>query len=429
MVIDNKDKKVIKSSIERGQNELACSAEREKIKGSKNLNVPHLRFTEFSGEWKEELLDRIATLSKGIGIPKEQLSEDGDPCILYGELYTKYKSEIIKQVESKTDIDGSKLKRSKANDVIIPCSGETAVDIATARCVPSDSILLGGDLNVISLHKYDGAFMSYQLNGKRKYDIARVAQGVSVVHLYGEHLKTIKTYNPTLPEQQKIAILLSLLDERIATQNKIIEDLKKLKSAISKQAFAQKPNGWNRLDTLFSKGKAGGTPTSTNKEYYNGEIPFLSINDITKQGKYVRYTENHLSRSGLENSSAWVVPEYSLIISMYASVGLVTINEVPITTSQAMFAMQLRDKDLLDYLYYYLSYFKYRHIHKYLETGTQSNINADIVRGIMIPTYGHSRNMKIASTLQGIDAKIDNELSVLKLFNRQKNYLLSQMFI
>ena len=429
MVIDNKDKKVIKSSIERGQNELACSAEREKIKGSKNLNVPHLRFTEFSGEWKEELLDRIATLSNGIGIPKEQLSEDGDPCILYGELYTKYKSEIIKQVESKTDIDGSKLKRSKANDVIIPCSGETAVDIATARCVPFDSILLGGDLNVISLHKYDGAFMSYQLNGKRKYDIARVAQGVSVVHLYGEHLKTIKTYNPTLPEQQKIAILLSLLDERIATQNKIIEDLKKLKSAISKQAFAQKPNGWNRLDTLFSKGKAGGTPTSTNKEYYNGEIPFLSINDITKQGKYVRYTENHLSRSGLENSSAWVVPEYSLIISMYASVGLVTINEVPITTSQAMFAMQLRDKDLLDYLYYYLSYFKYRHIHKYLETGTQSNINADIVRGIMIPTYGHSRNMKIASTLQGIDAKIDNELSVLKLFNRQKNYLLSQMFI
>ena len=209
----------------------------------------------------------------------------------------------------------------------------------------------------------------------------------------------------------------------------LIKDCLFCRSAISKQVFAQKPSGSNRLDSLFSKGKAGGTPTSTNKEYYNGEIPFLSINDITKQGKYVRYTENHLSQSGLENSSAWVVPKYSLIMSMYASVGLVTINEIPITTSQAMFAMQLKDKDLLDYLYYYLSYFKYRHIHKYLETGTQSNINADIVRGIMIPTYGDSRNMEIASTLQGIDVKIDNELSVLKLFNRQKNYLLSQMFI
>ena len=204
---------------------------------NKVLNVPHLRFPEFSGEWKEEQLECIATFSKGIGISKEQLSENGEQCILYGELYTKYKSEIIKKVESKTDIDSSKLKRSKANDVIIPCSGETAVDIATARCVPFDNILLGGDLNIISLHKYDGAFMSYQLNGKRKYDIAKVAQGVSVVHLYGDYLKAIKTYNPTLPEQQKIAKLLSLLDERIATQNKIIEDLKKLKSAICEKLF------------------------------------------------------------------------------------------------------------------------------------------------------------------------------------------------
>ena len=257
----------------------------------------------------------------------------------------------------------------------------------------------------------------------------KYAQGTKQQNLSYDIISQFQIDYPQREEQVKLERFISLLDERIATQNKIIEDLKKLKSAISKQVFAQEPNGWSRLDTLFSKGKAGGTPTSTNKEYYNGEIPFLSINDITKQGKYVRYTENHLSQSGLENSSAWVVPKYSLIMSMYASVGLVTINEIPITTSQAMFAMQLKDKDLLDYLYYYLSYFKYRHIHKYLETGTQSNINADIVRGIMIPTYGHSRNMEIASTLQGIDVKIDNELSVLKLFNRQKNYLLSQMFI
>lgn len=108
----------------------------------------------------------------------------------------------------------------------------------------------------------------------------------------------------------------------------LIRDLEVCRSAIGKLLFAQKPNGWNRLDTLFSKGKAGGTPTCSNKEYYNGEIPFLSINDITKQGKYVRCTENYMSQSGLENSSAWVVPKYSLIMSMYASVGLVTINEI-----------------------------------------------------------------------------------------------------
>ena len=202
-------------------------------KDKKVLNVPALRFPEFTDEWKKEQLGDIADFSKGAGISKEQLSEKGEPCILYGELYTKYKSEVIYDIISKTDIDSTKSVRSQANDVIIPSSGETAEDIATARCVLKNNILLGGDLNIIRLHKHSGSFMSYQLNGKRKYDIAKVAQGVSVVHLYAEHLKGVNTYNPCMEEQEKIARLLALLDERIATQNKIIEDLKKLKSAIS----------------------------------------------------------------------------------------------------------------------------------------------------------------------------------------------------
>ena len=194
----------------------------------KKLNVPNLRFPEFQEEWKEERLADIADLYKGTGISKDQLSDDGEPCILYGELYTKYKSETIREVISKTNINNTKLVRSKANDVIIPCSGETAEDIATARCVLKGNILLGGDLNIIRLHGYDGAFMSYQLNGRRKYEIAKVAQGVSVVHLYGEHLKGVKTINPCLEEQKKISKLLSLLDERIATQNKVIDKLQSL---------------------------------------------------------------------------------------------------------------------------------------------------------------------------------------------------------
>ncbi len=243
----NNEHKKLNFSSEREQNQ-AClnSAEHEKNQGRKVLNVPNLRFKEFQGEWKEERLADIADLYKGTGISKEQLSDDGEPCILYGELYTKYKSETIREVISKTNIDNTKLVRSKANDVIIPCSGETAEDIAIARCVLNGNILLGGDLNIIRLHGYDGAFMSYQLNGRRKYDIAKVAQGVSVVHLYGEHLKGVKTFNPCLEEQKKIAGLLALLDERIATQNKIIEDLKKLKSAIIEKVFCS-PNKKNPM--------------------------------------------------------------------------------------------------------------------------------------------------------------------------------------
>ena len=398
-------------------------------------NVPNLRFPEFSGEWVTKSINDLAVVIGG-GTPDTTVKSYWD-----GEIQWFTPSEIGK---------------NKYVDSSLRTITEVGLNNSSAKLLPPNTILLSSRATIgecsLSLRecatnqgfqclvskKCNVDFLYYLIQTKKK-DLIRKSCGSTFLEISANEVRKIQVSVPSDVEQQKIAELLSLIDERIATQNKIIEKYEslikgiaqhcKLKSAISKQVFAQKPSGSNRLDSLFSKGKAGGTPTSTNKEYYNGEIPFLSINDITKQGKYVRYTENHLSQSGLENSSAWVVPKYSLIMSMYASVGLVTINEIPITTSQAMFAMQLKNKDLLDYLYYYLSYFKYRHIHKYLETGTQSNINADIVRGIMIPTYGHSRNMEISSTLQGIDVKIDNELSVLKLFNRQKNYLLSQMFI
>lgn len=196
-------------------------------------NVPALRFPEFSGEWIESKLGDIADFSKGAGISKDQRSEKGNPCILYGELYTRYKSEVITNVFSKTALPDSDLVKSIANDIIIPASGETAEDIATARCVPFDNILLGGDLNIIRLHEQDGKFFSYQLNGVRKYDIATVAQGVSVVHLHAGDLKGITVKYPShIAEQEKISQILGLIDDRIATQSKIIEELNTLRSAL-----------------------------------------------------------------------------------------------------------------------------------------------------------------------------------------------------
>lgn len=87
----------------------------------------------------------------------------------------------------------------------------------------------------------------------------------------------------------------------------------------------------------MQKGKASGTPQSSNKSYYSGNIPFLSIADITKQGKYIYRTEKHISEAGLQNSTAWIVPNDSLILSMYASYGLVSINKVPLATSQRIY--------------------------------------------------------------------------------------------
>ena len=186
-------------------------------------NVPTLRFPDFSEEWRSTPMKNVCSFAKGYGIAKENLSAEGTPCILYGELYTYYKTAIAKDIRSKTQLDPTDLFHSKANDVIIPCSGETAIDIATSVCVPYDDVLLGGDLTVIRT-KLNGAFLSNQLNSVRRKKIETIAQGASIVHLHADELKKINITYPTSEEQDKIAHFIDCLDERIATQNKIIKN-------------------------------------------------------------------------------------------------------------------------------------------------------------------------------------------------------------
>ena len=432
MAIDNKDKKVLKSSIEREQNEVACSAECEKIKGSKNLNVPPLRFPEFTEEWKAEQLDNIATLSKGIGISKEQLSEDGEPCILYGELYTKYKSEIIKQVESKTDINGSKLKRSKANDVIIPCSGETAVDIATARCVPFDNILFGGDLNVISLHQYDGAFMSYQLNGKRKYDIARVAQGVSIVHLYGEHLKAIKTYNPTLPEQQKIAKLLSLLDDRIDTQNKIIYKLKSLIRGIMVELQKRGLSNGTWKKVLLSNVLT--ERNELNKSLY----PVYSVSVIQGIVNQMEYLGRSFAAS---DTSKYHVVHYGDLVYTKSPTGSFPYgiikqsynqNEVAVSPLYGVYEPKTFSTGVFLHEYFKSELNTLNYLHPLVQKGAKNTINIANQRFlesyVAIPSNANEL-LAISKLLCSLNTKLEFLQNILKQSQGQKQYLLRQMFI
>ena len=395
----------------------------------KKLNVPNLRFPEFQGEWKEKRLSEIADLFKGNGISKEQLTDTGEPCILYGELYTKYKSEVISDIFSKTDIDTRKLVKSKANDVIIPCSGETAVDIATARCVPYDNILLGGDLNIIRLYDCDGSFMSYQLNGKRKYDLAKVAQGVSVVHLYGDHLKGVKTYNPCLEEQKKIAKLLSLLDERIATQNKIIEDLKKLKAAIIDYAINSLDTDFAKFGSLYEMAGEGGTPTTSNASFYdNGKIPFIKIDDLKK--KYLTKNKDFITELGLQKSSAWLVPTRSILFSNGATIGEITITTYPVCTKQGILGIVPKPNIDVEFLYYFMSssYFK-KAVSRIVTEGTMKTVYLKDINNIRCPIPTKEKQLDIAKMPSALNSKIDFEQSILKLFGSQKQYLLRQMFM
>ncbi len=200
--------------------------------------VPNYRFPEFvkDGEWVEDTLDNIATFSKGKGISKSDISEKGKlPCIRYGELYTHY-NETIANAKSSTNLHAGDLVLSETNDVIIPASGETQIDIATASCVLKSGVALGGDLNIIR-SDMNGVFLAYYLNNAKKKDIARVAQGISVVHLYSSQLKTLKVDIPSSQEQKKIASSLSAVDELINGQTERIEQLQQHKKGLMQGLF------------------------------------------------------------------------------------------------------------------------------------------------------------------------------------------------
>ena len=375
----------------------------------KKLNVPNLRFPEFQGEWKKTTIGDIADLYKGTGISKDQLSDDGEPCILYGELYTKYKSETIREVISKTNIDNTKLVRSKANDVIIPCSGETAEDIATARCVLNGNILLGGDLNIIRLHGYDGAFMSYQLNGRRKYDIAKVAQGVSVVHLYGEHLKGVKTINPCLEEQKKIAKLLSLLDERIATQNKIIDKLQSLIKGL-RVWLIQIENG--NIVHLGEIARIYQPQTISSTELTEDGFLVYGANGII--GKYKQY--NHKT----EQICITCRGNTCGMVNYTKPMSWITGNAMVINTDEH------QNKVCKRYLYHYLSAYNFNSIIS--GSGQPQIVRTPLEQlKVTLPTFLEQKQK--ATFLDKIQGKIEICNKALNLYLQQKQYLLRQMFI
>ena len=374
-------------------------------------DVPHLRFPEFSGEWKETKLEKIAEITKGSGISKDQLSEHGSPCILYGELYTKYKSEIINEVYSRTELDSSLLVKSKANDVIIPCSGETAIDISTARCVPFNNILLGGDLNIIRLKNNDGGFFAYQLNGTRKKDIARVAQGVSVVHLYGENLKHIRVYHPAIEEQKKITRLLSLIDERIATQNKIIEDLKKLKSAISERLFKSVKGFTVLLSDLCDivKGKQiNGENLSDSGNYY------VMNGGTEPSGYYDNYNVEASTISISEGGN---------------SCGYVQFNTSPFWSGGHCYSIQnIADKVDNMYLYHYLKSNEDAIMKLRIGSGLPNIQKKDLAMfKIIVPKI--EWQIKISTFLSSLERKAEIEERIQNVMQKQKLYLLQQMFI
>lgn len=261
---------------------------------------PEIRFEGYDGEWKNHILIDIASFKKGQGYSKADLRNDGNPIILYGQMYTKYQVCIAHVDTYVIKKEGSIL--SKGKEIIIPASGETAEDIACASVVRQEGVILGGDLNIIVLdNNYSPEFAALSLTyGEAHKELTKVAQGKTVVHLHNSEIANAKISFPIdSAEQQQIASYFTSLDNLIQSATKKIASLKQLKSASLISMFPQagetKPrvrfkgfHGDWASALIADKCKIGTGKSNTQDQVENGEFPFfIRSENIVKSNKYL----------------------------------------------------------------------------------------------------------------------------------------------
>ena len=186
--------------------------------------------------WCKATIGELGTFVKGAPLSKADISDEGTPFILYGELYTTY-GEVINKVVRKTQRSVDNVYLSRSGDVLIPTSGETPEEISTASCVMVSGVILAGDLNIFRTSKVDGRIMSYVLNHIANSNIARIAQGKSVVHIQASEISKISISYPDENTQQQLISVFDGISEKITLAEEALAKMIMLKKSIIQKMF------------------------------------------------------------------------------------------------------------------------------------------------------------------------------------------------
>ena len=417
---ENKDKKVLNvpNKRELTPNELG-SAEHKEVRLKRN--VPNLRFKEFEGEWKEKRLGNICTFYSG-GTPTSSNNKyygGNIPFIRSGELH-KAKTELMITEEG---YNNSSAKMVEKGDLLLAMYGATSGDIAISR--------IKGAINQ--------AILCIKTNHNKKFLETIWSKHVNRIlktylqggqgNLSADVVKQITFSIPTIQEQEKLAQLFFILDERITTQNKIIEELKQLKNGIIETHYKQvkkKEVSIKELGKPFSVG-------NLSKEYlsFKGKPCVLYGELFTTYGETINqiksYTEKEegiiLSKKGdLLFPSSTTVDAISLIAPS-------VINIDDVVLGGDMFGIRINAQFNSQYLSYFFNHIAKRQLSKYAKGSTIIHLHyKDIEKAKLLLPCLEEQN-KMAQYLIALDEKINIENNYIASLEYQKTYLLRQMFI
>lgn len=402
---------------------------------------PRLRFQGFTGAWEEKVLGENASFTKGSGYSKSDLTDSGFPIILYGRLYTKYEN-IIENVDTFVSCDKNALK-SLGNEVIVPASGETAEDIARASAVYQQDVILGGDLNIITPNENIASpFLALTLtNGKSNQELAKKAQGKSVVHLRNDDLRACKISFPSFLEQTHLGLFFRRLDSQIAESRAVLEKSRQLKKAMLAKMF---PANGEKIPQIRFKGFegewecrklgieveiiGGGTPDTTNSAYWNGDIDWYSPTEIG-EAAYANGSVKKITLLGLQKSSAQILPaNRTVLFTSRASIGDMAILTKDGSTNQGFQSFVVGER--LDVYFFYTMGFK---IKDYALKNASGSTFLEISKNTLSQMEFFAPSLKeqtaIGNFFRQLDETIALQTAEVEKLNQLKKGLLAAMLV
>lgn len=391
-------------------------------KDKKVLNVPHLRFPEFGGEWRKYKLAEICSFFSG-GTPSSSKKEyyDGNiPFIRSGELHMDKTELFITEV----GLDNSAAKIVDVGDLLLALYGATSGDIAISQ--------IKGAINqaILCIRTTQNKKFIESVWKKHVEKLLQTYLQGGQGNLSADIVKNISFYFAESNEQIKLAKFITLLDERIATQNKIIEKQQSLiKGIVDNLMTALLKGELYPFSSFYIKAGEGGTPTTSVDEYYSeGTIPFIKIDDLSC--KYLTSNKEFITELGMQKSSAWLIPSQSVIYSNGATIGAISINEYPVCTKQGILGIVPNTNVNVEYLFLLMSSsFFSKEVNRIITEGTMKTAYLKDINHIKCPLPSMAQQKSITNLTSSIEEKLYTEKKLLKFLNLQKQHLLRTMFI
>ena len=335
------------------------------------------------------------------------MTDAGTPIILYGRLYTKYQFAI-------SEVDTFAVPRngavySQGNEVIVPASGETAEDIARASAVEKSGVLLGGDLNILRPFDFiNPLFLALAIsNGEPQKELAKKAQGKSVVHIHNTDIQEVTIAYPSRTEQDRIVSVFRQLDNLITLHQREFAFLCKEKS----KKFRYIKNAWEQRklsEIATMHARIGWQNLRTSEFLDSGDYMLITGTDFI-DGAVNFDTCHYVERERYEQDKHIQIRNGSILITKDGTLGKVAYIQgltMPATLNAGVFNVEIKDENEVDnrYLFQYLKApFLMDYVDKKATGGTIKHLNQNILVDFPVVLPHKAEQEKIGEYFLAID--------------------------